>query len=290
MKAADRGALVLVALLWGVNFVAAKAALASFTLWELRVITFGGAAVVLVAIALCTRTRLRIGDPRDLVRLLIAGAFGIGGFGVFSALALLNTTAGRATICVYTMPIWVVLLARFVLREPITARRSASLALGAAGLVILAWPLLGTGDWLGALYALAAAVSWAIGTVYLKRIDVDAPPIATTAWQLVAAAAVSLVGLVLDPRTAPFLLTGSAAAGLAYNALLGTVIAYLIWFGLLQRISAGAAGLGSLLVPLFGVLASAVLLGEIPTAPDLVGLGLILVAAAIPLIAPAKRS
>lgn len=290
MRAADRSALIFVALLWGVNFVAAKAALEAFTLWELRVITFGGAAVLLFVVALCTRARLRIGSPRDLIRLLVAGTFGIGGFGLFSALALLHTTAGRATICVYTMPLWVVLLARFVLHEPLTAKRMCSLVLGAVGLAILAWPLLGGGEWLGPLFALAAAVSWAVGTVYLKRIDVDAPPITTTTWQLVAATAVSLVGLVLDPRDSPFEMIGSALVGLAYNALLGTVVAYVIWFGLLQRISAGAAGLGSLLVPLFGVAASFVLLGEIPTIADIAGLVLILTAASIPLVTRATGS
>ena len=286
MRLIDRGSLVLVALLWGVNFVAAKAALGAFTLWELRVITFGGAALILVLIAVCTRVRLRVDRPADLVGLLVAGAFGIGGFGVFSALALLHTTAGRATICVYTMPIWVVLLARVVLAEPITGRKALSLGLGAGGLAVLAWPLLSSGEWLGPLAALAAAASWALGTVIVKRIAVEAPPITTTTWQLVAATVVSLAGLLLDPRDAPLVLTGAAVTGLLYNMLLGTVAAYLIWFGLLARIPAGTAGIGSLLVPVFGVLASFVLLGEIPTLPDVGGLVLILVAAAIPLVFP----
>ena len=286
MRLVDRGALVLVALLWGVNFVAAKAALGAFTLWELRVVTFGGAALILVIIAVCRRVRLRLKRRADVVRLLIAGAFGIGGFGVFSALALLHTTAGRATICVYTMPIWVVLLARFVLAEPITRSKALSVSLGGVGLAVLAWPLISGGAWLGPLAAVAAAVSWALGTVYLTRSRVDAPPIVITTWQLVAATVVCLVGLFLSPRDTPLVIEGTAILGLLYNILLGTVAAYLIWFGLLRRIPTGAAGIGMLLVPVFGVLASAAFLGEIPTLPDIGGLVLIFSAAAIPLISP----
>lgn len=287
MKLTDHGSLVLVAFLWGLNFVAAKAALGAFTLWEMRVVSFGGAALILVVIALCMRVPLRLERRADAVRLSIAGLFGIGGFGVFSALALLHTTAGRATIFVYTMPIWVVLLARFVLAEPIARKKVLSLCLGAAGLTVLALPLFAHGEWLGPLAALAAALSWALGTVYLKRTHVDAPPITTTTWQLAAATLVSLTGLLLNPRDMPLVLTGSAVTGVLYNLLLGTVAAYLIWFGLLQRIPAGIAGIGSLLVPAFGVLASFVLLGEVPTLTDIGGLFLILIAAAMPLFNPA---
>ncbi len=284
MKLKDFGSLTLVALMWGVNFVAAKVGLSAFTLWEFRVGTFGGGALILLVIALCARVRLRLARRGDLIRLLIAGAFSVGGFGVFSATALIHTTAGRATIGVYTMPIWVVLLASIVLNEPLTRRRILALVLGAAGLTVLALPQLLSGEWIGPLAAVAAAVSWAIGTVYLKWIDIDAPPITTTTWQLVAGGAMCAVGLILAPRQTPIDVTIEAALGLGYNIVFGTVIAYLIWFSLLQRIPAGAAGIGTLLVPAFGVLASFVLLGEIPTTADLAGLALIMLAASTPLI------
>ncbi|MEB4615138.1 DMT family transporter, partial [Leucobacter sp. M11] len=283
MKLTDFGALTLVALLWGVNFVAAKVGLTAFTLWEFRVAAFGGGALVLVVIALCTGTSLRLRRRGDTLRLLLAGSLSVGGFGVFSALALLHTTAGRATIGVYTMPIWVVLLASVLLNEPLTRRRILSLALGASGLLVLALPQFLAGEWLGLTCAIAAAVSWALGTVLLKRAAVDAPPITTTAWQLIAGSAVCAVGLVLAPRQEPLILTGDAVLGVLYNLVFGTVIAYLIWFTLLRRIPAGAAGIGTLLVPVFGVLASFALLGEIPTSADLAGLALIVLAAGFPL-------
>ena len=290
MRPLDLGSLVLVALLWGVNFVAGKAGLSAFTLWEFRMITFGGGAIVLILIALCARVPLRLDRGADLLRLLLAGVFGVGGFGVFSAIALTHTTAGRATIGVYTMPIWVVLLAAVALNEPLTRRRILALVLGAAGLTVLALPQFLAGEWIGLLAAIAAAVSWAIGTVYLKRISVDAPPLTTTTWQLVAGSAVCAVGLVLAPRSVPLELTSGALIGAGYNLVFGTVIAYLIWFSLLRRIPAGAAGIGTLLVPAFGVLASFLILGEVPTAADLGGLALIVLAAGIPLFPAGPRT
>ena len=288
MRALDRGLILLVALLWGMNFVAGKSALTSLTVWEFRAGTFGLAAVILGAIALVRGIPLRIPNRAKFAQLLLAGALGIGGFGVFSALALLNTTAGRTTIFVYTMPIWVVLLARIVLGERLTGARIGSLVLGIVGLAVLAWPMLRTGEWAGPLAALAAALSWATGTVILKRAAIDAPPIATTAWQLVAGACVSLVGLAVAWRTEPLEWTTVGILGAAYSLAFGTIAAYLIWFGLLQRIPASAAGIGTLLVPVFGVLVSFIVLGEVPTAADLVGLVCISAAALIPILRPER--
>lgn len=287
MRPLDRGLILLVALLWGINFVAGKSALEAFTVWEFRAVTFGGGAVILAVVALVRRIPLRVPGRGKLIQLLVAGTLGVGGFGVFSAIALLNTTAGRTTICVYTMPIWVVLFARIVLGEPLTRSRIASIMLGAAGLAVLAWPLVAAGEWIGPLAALAAALSWAIGTVLLKRADIAAPPLATTTWQLVAGTVVSLIGLWLGPRTEPFAPTVPALLGVLYSLALGTIAAYIIWFGLLQRIPAGAAGIGTLLVPVFGVLASLALLGEVPSPADIVGLLLIAGAALLPILRPA---
>lgn len=283
MRLVDRCLLLLVALMWGVNFVAGKGALTAFTPWEFRAITFGGGAGVLFVIAVFTRTRLRIEQPRDLACLLIAGMFSIGGFGVFSAIALLHTTAGRTTICVYTMPIWTVLFSRFALAEPLTRSRIVSMFVGATGLTLLASPLVLAGDWAGPLAAIAAALSWAIGTIVLKRAGLNAAPLTTTTWQLAAGTILAVIGLVLDPRDTPLEMTGNAMLGILYSLVFGTIAAYLVWFSILQRVPAGAAGMGTLLVPVFGVLASFILLREIPTTTDIIGLVLIACAAMLPL-------
>jgi len=284
----NRAALLLVTVIWGVNFVSARFALDAMTPWGFRAVSFGAGAAILFGLAPVLRVRLRLRRRIDLLHLAVAGTFGIAGFGVLSAVSLLNTTAGRTSIVVYTMPIWVAVLGRVWLGERLDGRRAVAVWIGVAGLAVLLLPLLRGEPSLGELAALGAALSWALGTVYLKWAGVDAAPLAITAWQVCAGAVVSAVALALDGgpvfHAAP---TAAAWAGIAYSTLIGTVFAYVLWFQVVQRLPASVAGLGTLLVPVFGMAAGMLMLGERPTIPDLVGFALIFLAGLLALGGPA---
>jgi len=77
---------------------------------------------------------------------------------------------------------------------------------------------------------------------------------------------------------------------LAFAALVGSAFAYLLWFEIVRTLPATTASLGVLSVPVIGIVASVLILGERPTFADLVGSALILVAAAVVLLAPEVRS
>jgi drug/metabolite transporter (DMT)-like permease len=280
---ADRLLLLAVAVIWGLNWPSVKLALHGFSIWTFRTISFGGGALILMLAARWIGARLRVDKAVDRLHLAVAGLFNTAGFGVLTAFAMLNTSTGRTAICAYTMPIWTTLLGWMLLGERLTASRLVSLALGSAGLLVLLWPLVETGIPLGAVAAIASAVSWALGTIYQKWAGISAHPLAIAAWQLVAGAAGAALGL-------PFAGIGSFAgvdaislAGLIYTTLCGTAVAYLLWFHTVQRLPAGTAGLGTLLVPVVGVIASVAILGERPTGADLVGFALIFVAALVAL-------
>jgi drug/metabolite transporter (DMT)-like permease len=209
----------------------------------------------------------------------------VAGFGALSAFAILHTSTGRTAICAYTMPIWTTLLGRVVLGERLTTSRIVSLILGGVGLVVLLWPLVAAGVPIGAVAAIGSAISWAAGTVYQKWARVTAHPLAIAVWQLVAGAAAAAIGM-LFAGLGPLTPGPIAVAGLVYTMVGGTAIAYLLWFDIVQRLPAGTAGLGTLLVPVVGVIASVALLGERPTHADLVGFALIFVAALVALKPP----
>jgi len=280
---ADRILLLAVALVWGLNWVSVKVALQGFSIWTFRTMSFGGGALVLMLAARSIGASLRVDKAVDRLHLAVAGLFSTAGFGVLTALAMLNTSTGRTAICAYTMPIWTTLLGRIVLEERLSALRIASLLLGSAGLLVLLWPLLATGIPIGAIAAIGSAISWAMGTVYQKWAGVTAHPLAIAVWQLVAGALAAAIGI-------PFAGIGSWSgvgaipiAGLVYTTVCGTAVAYLLWFQIVQRLPASTAGLGTLLVPVVGVVASIVLLGERPTYADLVGFVLIFIAALVAL-------
>jgi drug/metabolite transporter (DMT)-like permease len=135
-------------------------------------------------------------------------------------------------------------------------------------------------------------LSWAAGTVYLKWARIGADPVGVASWQLFVAFVVFVVcvfpfegGLQLSAATTRSLLA-TAFVGVA-----GGGIAYGLWFAIVPRLPAVTSSLAVLGSPVIGVFSSMVVLGEIPTATDIIGFALIFAASACALLGrppPAK--
>jgi len=277
---------VVVGLAWGFNWVAGRFILTALPPWTMRMVGIGLGTLTLFAAAAIWRVRLTV--PRaEAVKILIAGFFNVAAFNVCSAYAQVYGTTSRAIVIAYSMPIWAALLARIVLKEKLSAVKLVALALCAAGLTILIWPLARRGLPFGALLALGCAWSWATGTIYLKWADIRAPTLAAAAWQLLfgwlmlAAGMLYFEGLPqLWPLPAPII------GWIAYNGLIGMGMAYFLWFVVVDRLPASTATLGALLTPVVGVIGSAVVVGERPDIFDIIGFALIFAAAASVLLQP----
>lgn len=270
----------LAALFWGLNWPAVKILLGGISPWTLRSVGLTMGGLLLAAVTVASRQSLAV--PRQYWgQLIMAGLLAIAGFNIFAVFAQLSMSASRAAILTYTMPLWSVLFAWIVLSEPIDRLRGLALAIGAAGLALLSlpfWAQVQDGQFpIGLVYVMGAAISWALGTVYLKRCRIPVAPLALTTWQIFVGAAVTTAGMALleTPRLE---LSPLVAATLAYHVIFPQAVAYVLWFGLIARVAASTAALGTLLVPIFGVLGAVILLGERPGAIDLAGFALILTA------------
>jgi drug/metabolite transporter (DMT)-like permease len=283
--------LVALSVAWGVTWPANRIALEQVPPFSMRVATCFLGALVLFAAVRLQRRNLRI--PGGLARLhvALAGCLNIAGFTVLTAIAQLGATTSRVIILAYSMPIWACLMALPILGERLNRMRAVALALCVGGIAVLISPLAASGVPSGLLFALAAGVSWAAGTVYLKWAQISADPIAAAAWQLMAA-------LVVTAATVPVFEGGfqlwpielRTFMALLFSGAIGSGLAYFLWFAAVQRLPATIASLGTLSVPVIGIAASAVVLGERPTVADYVGCALILAAAACVLIAPSAPS
>ena len=265
-EALPRLGLVLLALLslaWGLNWPVMKVALSEVPPWTFRTIcTFGGAAGLF---ALCRLAGIPLAVPRGR-RLVLATAaiFNVTGWVVLSALGLMVMAAGRASVIAFTMPVWVVLLGALFLGERLTFRRLLALALGLAGLAVLVGPSLAEVGRApaGALYMCGAALSWALGTIVLKRVAWNAPVVALTAWQLaIGGVPVALGALVWEAGSLAPVGTDAVLA-VAYNVFVCFMFGPYAWFKIVSLFPAAIAGIGTMMIPVIGVASSALFLGE----------------------------
>ncbi len=283
--------LVLLSLGWGVTWSTMRIALMEVPPFSMRVASMAIGAVTLGILTWSRRRSFALHTPLAAWHVIVASFFNVVAFSLFTPFAQLYAATSRVTILVYTMPIWASLLARVVLGERITPSRALALALCIAGMMVLVYPLMTAGGIpLGILLALGSAVSWAIGTVYLKWARIDADPMAVTFWQIVVAfiAIGACQPFVEGPlHLWPIKLTTLAA--LVFSGLVGSGIAYFLWFDIIRRLPAMTASLGVLSVPAVGIVASVLMLGERPTLTDIGGFALILAASACVLLAPGLR-
>jgi len=282
---AGRGPLMLamgsVSLVWGLNWVVMKVALAGVGAFEFAAMRLWLAAAFLFACVLAMRKPLRVAHPWAItVSALLQNAITTG----LTLWALNTGSAGKNAVLCYAMPFWVVLLAWPLLGERPARRQWLALALAAAGLALLVGGGIGgtLSDLAAEFAAVASGVSWALGIVLTKRLHgaADTDPFTFAAWQtLIGAAGVSLLTLAFPGKATEWTL--ALALALAYNALLVYGLMWFLWFWLLQRIEAGIASLGTLAVPVVGVLAGLVFLNERPTALEWCGMTFTLGALAI---------
>jgi drug/metabolite transporter (DMT)-like permease len=277
---------VLLAFAWGLNWIAAAVALREMSPWSLRVAGSGIGAATLFSAALLTGQNLRV--PRgEYVHVMIGGFFNVAAFQVLSGFAQLSGATSRAIIITYSMPIWTTLLSRAVLNERLTPIRMFAFALCVAGLAILIWPLFGGGFPRFVFYSLGCALSWALATVYMKWVQATIPPLANAAWQLVFGLLFIVVGSIIYegyPRLWP--LHRDTIWAVLFVGVFGVGLAHFLWWSIVGRLPAITASLGSLIVPVVGVSASAIFLGERLTVSDMIGFALIFAAAACVLLQP----
>jgi drug/metabolite transporter (DMT)-like permease len=264
------------AAIWGYNWVAMKVGVRyaePFTFAALR--AFLG-AVFLFPLVAALRRPLRLQAP------LLTAVLGILQTTAFVGLtlwALEQGAAGRTSVLVYTMPFWLLLMAWVFLGERVRGSQWAAVGLALLGLVFILrpWRLEGTAT--SSLLAVAAGFCWAASAVLVKvlqkRRQVDL--LSFTAWQMLIGA-IPLVIIALIRADTPPVWNAPFIAALAFNVLPASALAWLLWLFVLRTLPAGTAGVGTLAIPVVGVVAAWLQLGERPTPLEGVGMLLILIA------------
>jgi probable blue pigment (indigoidine) exporter len=249
---------------WGLNFPIMKHLLTEWPPLSSRGLCGIAGAAALALIAVARQQQLSV--PRRMwLRLLLVSTLQIGGWTAFMGLALLWLSASEAAVLGISIPVWVAFLAWPVLGERLSLLRALSLLVALAGIVVLIGGngLEANAEKLpGILCALAGAVCVALGTVLTKHFPMAMPPLSLAAWQVgLGCLPIAIIGLAVEhPQLAALSTTGWAS--MIYMTVIQFCLCYVCWFAALERLPAATASIGTLLVPVVGVLAAAAMLHE----------------------------
>ena len=265
------------ALIWGINWPILKMGVAEIAPLTFRAVTLPFAGLGLLAIAALRGDPLAI-PRRELGRVLLLALFNVTGWNALVLFGVQHIAAGRSSILAFTMPLWSTLLSLVLVHEPLSRRKAAGVALGMVGMAILLGDDIRNVERspLAALFIIGAAVSWAMGIVLLRKWQPPMPQTALTGWLM-------LLGWIPIALAAPL----SASAGLAapsarawfailYNIFLAGTVAHWAWFTLARTLPVVISSMSSLPVPIVGVFAGMLLLGERPGAAEWLALGFVL--------------
>jgi drug/metabolite transporter (DMT)-like permease len=271
--------LLFLGMLWGSSYLFIKVIVAEVPVMTLVTGRLALSAVILWLLLLATRRQV----PR-----------GWSLWKNYAVMGLLNGTvpyaliswgeqyipSSLAALLQATMPLFTVLLAALAASdEGLSASKIAGVAVGFVGVAVLMLPDLRQGlqtNILGQFAIVASSLSYAGAGIFARRNLRNQPPLASTAGQLTMGALFTLpLSLLLDW---PLSLSPSlpAAASWLGLSILGTVVAYVIYYTLIERTSATFVSTVTYIIPINGLILGALVLGEAVTLGVLASSALIL--------------
>jgi drug/metabolite transporter (DMT)-like permease len=280
--------LIAIGLIWGYNWVVMKVALAYVGPLDFAFLRVAFGTLLLFLVLLGMRAPLA---PRHVVKTALLGLFQTAGFVGLISMALVLGETGKSAVLSYTMPFWVILLGWPFLGERLRGAQWPAVGLALVGLVLVLEIWHGGAGLVGSLLALGAGALWGVSVIIAKKIPVDGTKelLSMTAWQMLfALIPLAALALVVPERSIDW--TPTFVAALVYNGVGGMALASLLWLYILQRLPAVLSGMSSLVVPVVGIVAAWVQLGERPGVAAGVGMVLILAGLGVLLLAGTKVS
>ncbi|WP_105581705.1 O-acetylserine/cysteine exporter [Cronobacter turicensis] len=265
---------LLVVLAWGLNFVVIKVGLHA-----MPPLVLAGLRFLLVAFP----ALLFIARPTVPFRLLLGYGLTIS-FGQFAFLFTaikFGMPAGLASLVLQAQAFFTIVLGVFAFRERLQAKQLTGIALAIGGmLVLIEGSLNGQHVALtGFMLTLAAALSWACGNIFNKKImQLPTPPavMSLVVWSaLIPVLPFFAASLMFDGADAVVQslvnIDSVTALSLVYLAFIATILGYGIWGTLLGRYETWRVAPLSLLVPVVGLASAALLLDERLSALQIIG-------------------
>ena len=256
--------LFVLGLIWGASFLFIKVAVVTIPPFT---VAFGRTALAALTLYVVLRYRgLKLSSWGHLWgAFLILGLFNGAVPYTLITWAEIHIDSGLAAILNALMPLFTVLLAHFFTQdEKLNWMKVIGILLGFLGILVLIGPavLKGLGvHVIGQLAVVGAALCYAMAAIYGRRLK-EVPPLVSATGQLIGAALLTMpLSFIIDTPW-ELSVTLLSLGALACLSLLGTALAYILYYHLLARIGATNVSLVTYLLPITGVFWGALLLGE----------------------------
>ncbi|MGX4768117.1 DMT family transporter [Bacillus mojavensis] len=193
----------------------------------------------------------------DWKKLIIMSLFMCLGYYGLSTYGMQYVNSGLSSVLVYTMPIIISVLAHFFLNERLTLNKSIGLCVGFIGLLLIIGPQILNLKWdstmFGEIVIILAAFFWACANLYSKKTFSNYDTIKMTSWQMLIGGIFLLIISLSNEPIARTHWTAPLIWALLYNGIMGSAIAFVLWFWILSKIDASIASIALMAVPILGL-------------------------------------
>ncbi len=285
-------ALIALTLMWGLNWPIMK-----LSLQELTPLYFRSSTMMLGAMWLFVyfhRKGLRMW-PRGNEWWIIVGLGipNILGWHTMSVMGVSLLPSGRSAILGFTMPIYTVLFGALLFKQPLTKRAGLAVACVLATIGLLTWHELAniSGSPAGILWMEGAALSWALGTLLMRRVPFELRPEVLTVWMmLLSSLVIWALAIQLEPVTSIATFSGQMWLTLVYAVVFNYGYAQVIWFGMARDLPPATSAMSIMAVPVIGTITATFIVGEVPHWQDLLAMVFGVTAIAAVLMPPKKTT
>lgn len=198
------------------------------------------------------------------------------GFYATQTFAMQFVDSGLSAVLVFTMPIFIGVLAHYFLNERLNRQKMIGLVLGTFGLIAILWPQLHhihlNMSLLGQVLLIGSGFFWALSTVYIKKKFATYDKIKLTIWQLLLGGSMMFaVALLFEPVDTQVWLNPLNESALFYIAVVGTGFAFVLWNWIVSQVDTFVASISIMCIPILSLFFGSLIWHEPLTLNILIG-------------------
>jgi len=284
-------ALVGLTLMWGINWPMMKIAVRELPALYVRGITMGLASLWLMFYFRTRGLRLWPATPREWRDIVLLGIPNIFLWHTLSILGVLALPSGRASILGFMFPVWTVVFGVLFMGQQLNKRIVIAViaALLGIGLLISHELTALQGKPMGIVWMELGAISWAIGTLWMRRIPFTMPVQTLTVWMMLLSSPFILLWSSGTEVWPAWQFTPVVWGTLFYAVFINYGFAQIIWFGMARDLPPATSAMSIMAVPVTGTLFATFMVGEWPHWQDYVAMVCVVTAIAAVLLPSKKR-